>query len=244
MSDINIKVRDICFKYDNKEILDNISFEIGRNENVGIIGANGAGKSTLLSVLLGLNKAEKGKVIVNNKIMEKKNVKQIQREIGFVFQNADEQLFMSTVFDDVAFVLKNQGVLEDEIEDRCELILERLNIQHLKNRPPYKLSGGEKKVVSIASILVANPSIIFMDEPTASLDPKSRRVLINLLKELPQTKIITSHDLDMIYETCDRVILVNKGRVVADGTQKDILKNKELLEENNLELPLAFQNLE
>lgn len=209
-------------------------------ESVGLIGANGAGKSTLMKILLGLLKAE-GTITVDGKYLCEKNLKEIRRTLGFVFQNSDNQMFMPTVIEDITFGLINYGIHKNEAEEKAVQVLENLNIKDLKTRHNHTLSGGEKRMAAIATVLAMEPKVLLMDEPTSTLDPYNRRLLINTVNLLPQTKVITSHDLDMILDTCSRVILLSSGNIVADGPAEQILKDKELLEAHRMELPLRFQ---
>ena len=209
-------------------------------ESVGLVGANGVGKSTLLRILVGLNTGFQGDVMVNNFPLEKKNFKSIRKNIGYVFQDADSQLFMSTVFDDVAFAPRNYGMSEAEVNEKTMEALKVVHIEQLKDKQIYKLSGGEKKLASIATILSTEPDVILMDEPSVALDPKNRRNLINILNRLNQAKIIASHDLNMIMDTCERTILLSDGKIIKDGNTKEILLDKELMEESGLELPLGY----
>ena len=216
-----ISVSDLSFGYDSKrKVLENINFQIKKGESVGLVGANGVGKSTLLRILVGLNSGFQGKVTVNNIPMEKKNLKTIRKNVGYVFQDADSQLFMSTVFDDVAFAPRNYGMSEAEVNEKTMGALKAVHIEQLKDKQIYKLSGGEKKLASIATILSTEPDVILMDEPSVALDPKNRRNLINILNQLNQAKIIASHDLNMIMDTCDRTILLSGGKVIKDGSTK------------------------
>ncbi len=236
-----ISVSDLSFGYDSKrKVLENINFQIKKGESVGLVGANGVGKSTLLRILVGLNSGFQGKVTVNNIPMEKKNLKTIRKNVGYVFQDADSQLFMSTVFDDVAFAPRNYGMSEAEVNEKTMGALKAVHIEQLKDKQIYKLSGGEKKLASIATILSTEPDVILMDEPSVALDPKNRRNLINILNQLNQAKIIASHDLNMIMDTCDRTILLSGGKVIKDGSTKEILLDKELMEKSGLELPLGY----
>ena len=207
---------------------------------MGLVGANGVGKSTLLRILVGLNTGFQGDVMVNNIPLEKKNLKTIRKNVGYVFQDADSQLFMSTVFDDVAFAPRNYGMSEAEVNEKTMEALKVVHIEQLKDKQIYKLSGGEKKLASIATILSTEPDVILMDEPSVALDPKNRRNLINILNQLNQAKIIASHDLNMIMDTCERTILLSDGKVIKDGNTKEILLDKELMEESGLELPLGY----
>ena len=236
-----ISVFDLSFGYDSKrKFLENINFQLKKGESVGLVGANGVGKSTLLRILVGLNTGFQGDVMVNNIPLEKKNLKTIRKNVGYVFQDADSQLFMSTVFDDVAFAPRNYGMSEAEVNEKTMEALKVVHIEQLKDKQIYKLSGGEKKLASIATILSTEPDVILMDEPSVALDPKNRRNLINILNRLNQAKIIASHDLNMIMDTCERTILLSDGKIIKDGNTKEILLDKELMEESGLELPLGY----
>ncbi|WP_288933118.1 energy-coupling factor ABC transporter ATP-binding protein [uncultured Eubacterium sp.] len=236
-----ISVSDLSFGYDSKrKVLENINFQLKKGESVGLVGANGVGKSTLLRIFVGLNTGFQGDVMVNNIPLEKKNLKTIRKNVGYVFQDADSQLFMSTVFDDVAFAPRNYGMSEAEVNEKTMEALKVVYIEQLKDKQIYKLSGGEKKLASIATILSTEPDVILMDEPSVALDPKNRRNLINILNRLNQAKIIASHDLNMIMDTCERTILLSDGKIIKDGNTKEILLDKELMEESGLELPLGY----
>lgn len=217
-----------------------LRFTIHDGESVGLIGANGAGKSTLMQLLLGLLAGE-GAITVDSLAVGKKNLAAIRQKIGFVLQDADNQMFMPTVLDDMVFGPCNYGLSRVEAERRADEVLARLNLSHLKNRYNHKLSGGEKRMAAIATILVMSPSIIVMDEPTTALDPVNRRAVINAVNGLSQTKLIASHDLDMILDTCTRVIVLSHGEIAADGPAQTILRDQALLEANRLELPLRLQ---
>ena len=241
MSHIHIDVKDLSFAYESGiPVLQDISFHVGENESVGLIGANGVGKSTLLKLLVGLDLRFDGSIRVSEVPLEKKTLPKIREKIGYVFQDADAQLFMTTVGEDVAFAPRNYGLPEEEVEKRVTAALERVHISHLRDKAVYKLSGGEKKLASIATILSMTPDIILMDEPSVALDPRNRRNLIQVVNEFDHLKIIASHDLDFIWDTCGRVILMNGGRIIRDGKAEEILRDKELLEENGLELPLSL----
>lgn len=241
MSEHKIEVENLSFFYEKDvPVLENISFTANAKESIGLIGANGAGKSTLLKLLVGLNQDNSGSIRIEGLPLEKKNLKEIRAKAGYVFQDSDSQLFMTNVYEDVAFAPRNYGLPEKEVIERTEQALEMVHITHLKEKQIYKLSGGEKKLASIATILSMMPEMIIMDEPSAALDPKNRRNLIQILNSLPQLKLIASHDLDFILDTCDRVILLSEGRIVCDGATEQILSDEELLEKHGLELPLSF----
>ena len=242
MSHIRIDVENLSYGYETgKEILKDIIFHASEEESIGLIGANGVGKSTLLKLLVGLNLGYTGTVRVEDIPVEKNTLAEIRSRIGYVFQDSDSQLFMNTAFEDIAFAPRNYGLSEAEVKKRVEQALHLTGIEYLKDRQIYKMSGGEKKLVSIATILSMTPDIILMDEPSIALDPKNRRNLIRILNSFDHLKIIASHDLDMILDTCKRTILMADGRIVADGKTEEILTNKGLLEKYSLELPLCLQ---
>ena len=203
-----INCENISFSYDKTDVIDNISFEIEENDTVGIIGANGSGKTTLFKLLLGLEKPNNGKIYIDEKELNKKNLDEIRKKVGFVFQDSDNQLFMNTVEDEIAFVLYNKGLDEKVIKSKVDNILDELDIKDLRYRRIIQLSGGEKKLVAIASILVMEPEVLLLDEPTNALDPRYRRRIIELLNKIKCTKIIASHDLDMILKTCSKTIFL------------------------------------
>ena len=235
-----IEFQDVSFSYERgTPVIEHLSFRIEAGESVGLIGANGAGKSTVMKLLLGLISGE-GQVLVDGTPVQKTTLAQIRRKLGFVLQNSDHQMFMPTVYEDMMFAPLNYGVSREEAEERVDAVLDRLGLQDLKHRHNHRISGGEKRMAAIATILAMEPEAILMDEPTAALDPYNRRIIINTIRELEQTKLITSHDLDMILDTCDRVILLSNGRIVADGKADDILRDRALLEANRMELPFCL----
>lgn len=241
MSKKVIEAHHIDYKYpDGYRAIKGISFYIREGEKLGIIGENGAGKSTMLKLLTGILTAESGNITVNDILLNKKNLKEIRKKVGFVFQESDNQLFMNTVYDDIAFGLRSSKKDEEAIKLKIDTILQEFQIERLRNKQIYKLSGGEKKVVAIAGIIVMNPEIILMDEVTASLDPKSRRTVINLIRDLKETTVIASHDLDMILDVCDRVLVFKNGEIIQEGSSYSILSDKKIMEESNLELPLSL----
>ena len=235
-----IEFKNVSFCYEKEHpVLKNMSFSIEKGEAVGLIGANGAGKSSMLKVLLGLLPHE-GEILVNGIPLCKQNLAEIRRILGFVLQNSDNQMFMPTVYDDMMFGLLNYGMSKEDTEHRVDAVLEQLDLTQLKNKYNHKISGGEKRMAAIATVLAMEPEVIIMDEPSVSLDPYNRRAVINVINSLTQTKIIASHDLDMIMETCRRVILISDGQIVASGAAMEILRNKELLENNRMELPFGL----
>ena len=244
MSHIHIDVENVSFGYEKeKEILSGISFHAAETDSIGIIGANGVGKSTLLKLLVGLYLNYEGSIRVEEIPVEKNTLPQIRSKIGYVFQDSESQLFMTTVYEDIAFAPRNYGLPESEVEKRVEQALQMTGTTHLKDKQIYKMSGGEKKLVSIATILSMTPDIILMDEPSIALDPRNRRNLIHILNSFEHLKIIASHDLDLILDTCKRTILMANGKIICDGSTHEILTNRELLESNGLELPLGMQRI-
>ena len=235
-----IEFQNVSFAYEkDRPVLRNLSFRIEDGESVGLIGANGAGKSTVMKVLLGLLPCE-GHVLVDGVEVKKETLYEIRRSLGFVLQNSDHQMFMPTVFEDMIFGPLNYSATREEAEARADAALARLGITDLKHRHNHKLSGGEKRMAAIATILAMEPEAILMDEPTSALDPYNRRLVINIIRDLTQTKLITSHDLDMILDACSRVILLSGGAVVADGPADVILRDRALLEAHRMELPLRL----
>ena len=236
-----IQFENVSFAYDKAHpVIENLSFTIQEGETVGLIGANGAGKSTIMKLMLGLLEGS-GQITVCGLPMNKSNLPAIRQKSGFVLQDSDNQMFMPTVYEDMAFGPRNYGVSKEETEKRIDDILEKLDLQELKHRHNHKISGGEKRMAAIATILVMKPEAILMDEPSTALDPVNRRTVIRTINALPQTKLIASHDLDMILDTCSRVILLSHGKIVADGDTETILCDKELLEANRMELPFCLQ---
>jgi cobalt/nickel transport system ATP-binding protein len=237
-----LKIEHLSFAYEKDEqVLNDINFVAHDGESIGIIGANGIGKSTLMKLLVGLNLNYKGTLEVAGHPVDKKNLNHVREHIGYVFQDSDSQLFLSTIEDDVAFGPQNYGLSDEEVEKRVSEALEKVYITELRKKHIYKLSGGEKKLASIATILAMEPDIIIMDEPSIALDPRNRKNLIKILNEIKSLKLITSHDLDFIMDTCERTVLLDDGHIIADGPSTDILSNEALLTQHGLELPLRLQ---
>ncbi len=236
-----LEVRGLTFGYDKKEtILRDLSFTLAEGESVAIVGANGAGKSTLLKLLVGLLPNFDGSVAYDGLPLTEENLPAIREKAGFVFQDSDNQLFMSTVYEDIAFAPRNYGFLPEEVDRRVERAMEMTRTSHLRDKQIYKMSGGEKKLVSIATVLSMTPELLLMDEPTIALDPRNRRNLIHILNTMEQGKLIASHDLDFVLDCCGRTILMADGAIVCDGDTQDILRDQKLLEANGLELPLSL----
>ena len=235
-----IEFQNVDFSYEkNRPVLQGISFRIDKGESVGLIGANGAGKSTIMKLLLGLLEGQ-GDILVDGLEVRRENLPEIRRKLGFVLQNSDNQMFMPTVYEDMMFGPLNYKVSREEADARVDEVLARLNLTDLKHRYNHRISTGEKRMAAIATVLAMEPEAILMDEPTSALDPYNRRIVINTICRLEQTRLITSHDLDMILDTCSRVILLSGGRIVADGDASEILHDRELLESHRMELPLSI----
>ncbi|MDX9871133.1 MAG: ABC transporter ATP-binding protein [Clostridia bacterium] len=243
MSHHKLEARNLSYAYpDGQEALKNLSFTVTHGEAVGLIGANGAGKSTVLALLMGLLFPSEGQALLADVAITKKTLPLVRQSLGLVMQNPDDQLFMTSVYDDVAFGPRNYQLTESEVAARVAGALDLVGIPHLRDRAPYRLSVGEKRCAAIAAVLSMQPDILLMDEPTAGLDPQARRRIMNLLNSFSHTKIITSHDLDMVWTVCRRVILLKGGTVAADGPAEEILTDARLLESCGLELPLSLQN--
>jgi cobalt/nickel transport system ATP-binding protein len=234
-----LETKDLSFSYhDGKSALNGITFSILHNESVGIIGPNGSGKSTLLMHFNGLLEG-RGEVLVDSRPVCRENLRAIRSMVGWLAQQSDDQLFMPTLYDDVAFGPLNMGLDEHEVKHRVEEALGAVGLAGLGGRSPHHLSGGEKKAAAIATILSMRPEVILMDEPTNNLDHASRRALVELLRQLPITKVIVSHDLEMIIDLCQRVVLLDEGRIVADGPAAEILGDEGLMKAHRLETPFS-----
>ncbi|MBE5845716.1 MAG: ABC transporter ATP-binding protein [Butyrivibrio sp.] len=237
-----LKIENLSFSYEgNQQVLTNINLMAHDGESIGIIGSNGIGKSTLMKLLVGLNLDYEGVLEVAGHAVNKKNLNHVREHIGYVFQDSDSQLFLSTVEDDVAFGPQNYGLSDAEVEERVSKALSMVHIEHLRKSHTYKLSGGEKKLSAIATILSMEPDIIIMDEPSIALDPRNRKNLIKILQEIKSLKLITSHDLDFIMDTCERTILIDDGQIIYDGPTDKIMHDEKMLTKHGLELPLRFQ---
>ena len=236
-----LEFRNVSFSYEpGTPVLDNLSFHIRKGETVGLIGANGAGKSTIMKLMLGLLPAQ-GEILVDGMPVTKQNLPPIRQKIGFVLQDSDNQMFMPTVYEDMIFGPRNYGLSREEADARVDRVLRELGLENLKHRHNHKISGGEKRMAAIATILAMEPEMIVMDEPSTALDPVNRRRVISTINSRKETKLIASHDLDMILDTCQRVILLNHGRIVADGEAETLLRDQALLEANRMELPFCLQ---
>jgi cobalt/nickel transport system ATP-binding protein len=236
-TEILVNVENLSYTYsDGNRALENVSFKIRDGETVGIVGPNGAGKSTLLLILLGILQPRNGNghVTIAGKI---------RKRVGLVFQDPDDQLFMSTVFDDVAFGPINMGFTEASIRKRVKLALRKVGLSGYEDRCPHHLSFGEKKRVALATVLSMHPEILLLDEPTANLDPQARRKTIELINGFHSVKLISSHDIEMLIETCDKVLLLDNGKLIKNGNPKEIFTNEKLLLNHGLEMPATIKLL-
>lgn len=242
MSHHIVEFKNVYYRYpDGTEALKGLSLRITHGEAVGIVGANGSGKSTFLMHTNGYLLPQRGIITIGDSALDKRTRKEIRKKVGLIFQNPNDQLFMPTVFDDVAFGPLNLGLEPEWARKRALEALETVGCLDLKDKPPHHLSGGQKSAVAIATVIAMQPDILVMDEPASHLDPKSRRALIRLLGHFHHTKIIASHDLDLILDVCKRCVIIKEGIIVADGPVEKILSDRQLLEANNLELPLSLQ---
>ena len=238
-----IFIENLSYSYpDGTQALRNINLSIKANERVALIGANGSGKSTLQLHLNGILLPQEGQVIIGEWPVDSEHLREIRNFVGLVFQNPDNQLFMPTVWEDVAFGPMNQGLPDEELIDRVCRAMTAVNINPdaYGQRNTGNLSGGEKKRIAIAGVLAMNPQVLVFDEPSAQLDPRSRRQLINLLQGLPLTQLIATHDLDLALELCDRTVVLSQGQIVFDGKTEQVMSDAEFLEQHALELPLSY----
>jgi len=230
-----IEVAGLEFSYpDGRQALRGVDLSIAPGEKVGLVGPNGAGKSTLLLHLNGILRAGSGSIQVCGQPVDDAHLAYVRRAVGLVFQDPDDQLFSPTVFEDVAFGPMYMGLGQSEVEARVGAALAAVGMEQAGERVPHHLSGGEKKRVAIATVLAMEPEILVLDEPTAGLDPRARRELINLLRHLPQTMLVSTHDLWMVQELFERSAIIDGGRIVADGPTQVLLSTTELLEQHGL----------
>jgi len=234
-----ISIRDLSFAYPGgKPALEGISLAIARGESVGLIGANGAGKTTLFLCLSGVLVAQKGAIrLLGLDPADSSQRRQLPARVGVIFQNSDDQIFNSTVFDDVAFGPLNLELPNEEVKQRVVDSLRSVGMTGTEGRVPYHLSYGEKRRVALAGVLAMKPDVLLLDEPSTFLDPHGRREFIRLINQLPNTKMTASHDLEFIRETCQRVVLLDEGRLIADGPSRQIMGDRGLMESHGMEVP-------
>ncbi len=236
-----LEVKDLRYRYhDGKEALRGITFAVQEGECLGMIGPNGAGKSTVLLHLNGLlpeTCADPPSVFVMGEPVSSNNLLAVHKKVGLLFQDPDDQLFCPTVFEDVAFGPRQYGLSESEVRALAEESLRRVGLAGSEKRSPHHLSGGEKQRVCLAGVLACRPDILVLDEPTSDLDPRGKRELKSLLKTLTATKVIASHDLELVLELCSRTIVLDEGLIVADGQTAEILANESFMLAHGLEKP-------
>jgi len=232
-----IKVSDLYFAYPDEHVaLRGVSFNLCEGDKVALVGPNGAGKSTLMLQLNGILDG-RGGIEIGGMRLTRDNLPVIRAMVGLVFQNPDDQLFSPTVFEDVAFGPLHMGLPEIDVLARVDSALEAVRMSSYRDRLSHHLSVGEKKRIAIATVLSMNPKILILDEPSAGLDPRARRTLINLLRELPITMLVSTHDMRMVQELLPRTIVMDDGRIVADGMTQEILEDETFLNEHGLEKP-------
>lgn len=235
-----VEIRDLNFTYSSgKPALSGINLTVARGECVGLVGPNGAGKSTLLLHLNGVLRG-RGEVRVLGLPLTGRNLKEIRRRVGLVFQDPRQQLFLPSIEEDIAFGPLNAGMPDEEAQRRVDHIMERFGLKDIAASSPLHLSPGEQKKAALASVLVMGPDLLAFDEPSAGLDPASRRDFIERVRALPQAKIIATHDMDLAYELCSRVTIMDHGRVFAEGPSAEILGDELLLQAHRLEPPLSM----
>ena len=234
-----LKIEHLTKTYGEKKAVDDLSLTIQPGELYGFIGHNGAGKTTLLLTLVGLLSG-KGKITVDGLPLNETNLPQIRQRMGVVFQNPDDQLFLPTVYQNVAFGLENIGLSGAEVRKKADKTLERLGISYLRDRQAQRLSGGEKRMAALATVLAMEPGILLLDEPTAFLDPKARRRLIQVMDTLDQTMLVATHDLTFALETCQRSLVLTGGAVFASGLSRELLFDEALMEAGGVEAIRAY----
>ncbi len=239
MSHHTIEVENVSFRYpDGHQALTNVSLSVAPNEKVALVGPNGAGKSTLMLLLNGVLRTPTGRIRVGGLPLEDAYLGQIRAWVGLVFQNPDDQLFSPRVYQDVAFGPLHMGLPEAEVRQRVARALAAVGMSDYADRVPFHLSSGERKRIAIATVLSMDPKILVLDEPTAGLDPRARRGLVRLLREIDQqTMLISTHDMRLVQELCSRTVILDRGCVVADGPTQVILSDEVLLEAHGLEAP-------
>jgi cobalt/nickel transport system ATP-binding protein len=236
-----LEVRELAFAYpDGTQALFGVDLTVERGERVAMLGPNGAGKTTLVLHLNAIHPAQHGEVRVGGLLATKDHVQEIRRRVGIVFQDPDDQLFMPSVREDVGFGPANLGVKGDDLEDRVQRALRAVGMEAFADRPPHHLSFGQRRRVAVATVLAMEPEILVLDEPSSNLDPAGRRELADILRSLDITMLMVTHDLPYALELCPRALVLNDGKIVADGKTGDILADDALMKANRLELPFGF----
>jgi cobalt ABC transporter, ATP-binding protein len=248
MGDVILKAENIHYSYDSdKKALKGVSLDIHEKERLVILGANGSGKSTFFLNINGVLKPERGAVYYKDRLIDKSGIKELRKNVGIVFQDADNQIIASSVRAEVSFGPMNLGLSREEVKKRVDDALNYMNIHHLIDRPPHYLSGGEKKRVSIADIIAMDSKIIIFDEPTASLDPKNVVIFEEALDKMSgdgKTLVISTHDIEFAYRFADRIVVFCDGNIIADGSPIDVLDNEKVLKTANLKKPILLDVFE
>lgn len=234
-----IDVRDVTYRYPGgADALRRVSFRMEKGERLAVLGPNGSGKSTLLLHLNGLLLPAEGAVAVDGEVVAEATVRAVRRRVGFVFQNPDDQLFLPTLLEDVAFAPLNDGVAPQAAEAMARETLKELGMEHAANRAAHHLSGGERRLAALATVLVSRPDVLVLDEPTSALDARGRRLIVEILRRRPETLVLATHDLDAAAALCERAVVLDAGALVQDGSLADILADAHLPERYGLVAPL------
>lgn len=242
MSHLSLQFDDVSYRYPNgRAALRGVSFRLEHGERTALVGINGSGKSTLLLHADGLLRPDAGRVIVDGIAVSTGTMRSIRRRVGLVFQNPDDQLFMPTVEEDVAFGPANMGLCRDEIGRRVTAALDAVGASGLRKSAPCHLSGGQKKSVVIATVLAMEPSLLVLDEPTSALDPAARRRIMELIRGFRHTTLVATHDLELVWALCARTIVMYGGRIEADGPTRAVFADRALLARCGLEQPLSMR---
>lgn len=240
-----LRVRDLRFKYnDEKHALNGVDLDIEEGEKIAVLGSNGAGKSTFFLNINGVLKPHSGEIFYRGEKINRKNLNHLRKNVGIVFQDADNQIIASTVMAEVSFGPMNLKLPKKEVLRRVDKALDYMNIQEFRDRPPHYLSGGEKKRVSIADILAMESEVVIFDEPTAALDPQNAAMLEEVLEKMGQegrTLLISTHDVDFAYRWAERVIVFSEGKVIADDTPLHVFQQEDILQKANLKHPMMFE---
>jgi cobalt/nickel transport system ATP-binding protein len=233
-----IEVRELGYRYpDGTSALKGISLRVAHGERIALLGPNGAGKSTLIGHLNGITRAQQGSITIEQRTIAAETVAKVRERVGVVFQDPDNMLFMTSVADDIAFGPRNMGLTAEEVARRVTLALAEVGLVDLAAKPGLHLSFGQKKRAALAAVLAMEPAVLVLDEPTSNLDPRSKRSMVELLSGLDVTLIVATHDMDLAWTLCDRAIVLDDGRIVADGPARDIMIDEALMHRHGLEVP-------
>lgn len=245
MDEILLQVEDLCYSYgQGEQVLKGINFTVKRGERIAVLGSNGAGKSTCFLNMNGVLWPQSGRILYLGKEIRKKDLHELRKNVGIVFQDADTQIIASTVYSEVSFGPMNLKLSREEVKRRVDAALDSMNLKEMKDRPPHYLSGGEKKRVSIADIIAMESQIVIFDEPTASLDPVHVEMVTDVLdnmSKMGKTLLISTHDVDFAYRWADRAVVFAQGTILADGTVGEVFDNDRILEQANLKKPILLQ---